>query len=116
MYCSKCGKELAEDLKFCDACGTSTVKEITKDNLPEQYKPLGAWAYFGLTLLFSVPLVGFIFLIIFSFNSGNINRRNYARSYWCAALIVGGFFLLMIILGIVLGAGAGLFERLEYLF
>lgn len=33
--------------------------------LPEKYRPLSAWAYWGLTLLFSVPVVGFIFLIIF---------------------------------------------------
>ena len=38
--------------------------EISK--LPEKYRPLGAWSYFGLSLLFSVPVVGFIFLIIFS--------------------------------------------------
>lgn len=40
-------------------------KNITQDMLPEKYRPLGMWAYFGYTILFSIPLLGFIFLIIF---------------------------------------------------
>ena len=67
-------------------------QSITKEMLPAQYRPLGAWAYFGYSLLFSIPIVGFILLIVFSFSSANINRRNFARSYWCwlaiAAIIV----------------------------
>lgn len=51
------------------------------------YKPLSPWAYYGYGLLFSIPLVGLIFLIIFSFSDENINRRNFARSYWIALLI-----------------------------
>lgn len=63
--------------------------------LPEKYRPLSAWAYWGLTLLFSVPVVGFIFLIIFALNGSNINRRSFARSYFCvlilAAIIIAVF-------------------------
>ncbi len=63
--------------------------------LPEKYRPLSAWAYWGLTILFSVPVVGFIFLIIFAFNGSNINRRSFARSYFCvlilAAIIIAVF-------------------------
>lgn len=73
--------------------------EFTEKDLPEQYRPLRAWAYFGLTLLYSIPIVGFIFLIIFSFNSGNINRRNFTRSYWCALLIVVILLAIFVIVG-----------------
>ena len=62
--------------------------------LPEKYKPLGAWGYFGYTILFSLPLIGFICLIIFSFNDSNINRRSFARSYFCAILV--GFVVALI--------------------
>lgn len=57
-------------------------------NLPREFKPLGAWAYFGLSILFSIPVLGLIMLIVFSFSDGNINRRNYARSYFCMVLVV----------------------------
>lgn len=50
---------------------------------PEQYRPISAWGYFGYALLFSLPIIGFIFLIIYSFDDSRINRRNYARSYFC---------------------------------
>ena len=79
------------------------VAQNPEDMLPEEYRPLGPWAYFGLNLLFSVPIVGFIFLIIFSFKRSNINRRNYARSFWCAWLILGGIALIVLLFVAVLG-------------
>jgi hypothetical protein len=68
--------------------------------LPEKYKPLGAWAYFGYSLLFCLPIIGLILLIVFSFSDKNINRRNFARSYWVAILIV---FIVSIVLSIIFG-------------
>jgi hypothetical protein len=49
---------------------------------PEQFRPLSPWAYFGYSLLYSIPIVGFIMLIINSVNDSNINRRNFTRMYW----------------------------------
>lgn len=60
--------------------------------LPEKYRPLSAWAYWGLTILFSVPVVGFIFLIVFAFNGSNINRRSFARSYFCVLALAAIVF------------------------
>ncbi len=60
-----------------------------------QFKPISPWGYVGYGLLFSLPVAGLIILIIFSFSKDNINRRNYARSYWCWMLVI-------IILGIIL--------------
>lgn len=77
-----------------------------------RYAPLSAWAYFGLGILFSVPIVGFVFLIVFSFSKGNINRRSYARSYFCGLLFVA---IVLIVLVICCGSIAGvaaLFDRL----
>ncbi len=79
------------------------VAQNPEDALPEEYRPLGPWAYFGLNLLFSIPVVGFIFLIIFSCKRSNINRRNYARSFWCAWIILGGLAVLILILALFLG-------------
>lgn len=119
MVCNKCGKQLEENALFCTGCGgavsaetTQILKEnkITEKDLPEQYRPMGAWAYFGLQLLFSVPIVGLVFLIIFSFSKGNLNRRSFARSYWCGALIVG--ILLAVVLTILIATG-GMIDLLE---
>ena len=52
------------------------------NNIPAEYRPISMWGYFGYQLLFSIPVVGFIMLIICSF-SRNINKRNFARSYFC---------------------------------
>ena len=89
-----------------------------KIQVPAQYKPLGAWAYFGYSLLFGIPIVGLVFLIVFSFNNSNINRRNFARSYWCGALIVGVlvvvYLLIALVLSFVLGANVATSEMMMY--
>lgn len=75
-----------------------------KPNIPPAYKPLSPWAYVGYNLLFSIPLVGFIMMIVFSFDNSNLNRRNYSRSFFCAMLIgIIISIVLMIILFAVLG-------------
>lgn len=60
-------------------------------------RPLSPWEYFGLQILYNIPIVGFIFLLIHTFSSGNINRRNFARSYWCIYAIA---LILMIIFAV----------------
>lgn len=76
---------------------------MEQQQLPEQYRPLSAWSYFGLSILFTVPVVGFIFLLVFTFNNNNINRRNFARSYWCGALIAVCIAILLIIFSLIAG-------------
>ena len=80
-----------------------TVVQIQQPQIPPEYKPLGAWAYFGYSLLFGLPLIGFIMLCIFALGgASNINLRNYARSFFCS------FALIAIITVILLISGAGL--------
>lgn len=82
-------------------------KKFSEEDIPSQYQLMGPWSYFWLNFLFSVPVVGFIFLIIFSFSKGNLNRRNYARSFWCAWLVVAViaviFFLIVFIIALISG-------------
>ena len=74
------------------------VQEKVETKIPEENQPLSPWSYFWLQVLFSIPVVGFIFLIVFSFSGANINRRNFARSYWCGLLI----FVIVLVIWIVL--------------
>lgn len=68
-------------------------------NNTDNKKILGAWAYVGLSLLYAIPVIGLVFLIIFTFNKNNLNRRSFTRSYWCWLLIIivifGGIFAVL---------------------
>lgn len=78
-------------------------------NIPTEYKPLSAWAYFGYQLLFAIPFAGFICAIIFALDNSNINRRNFARSYFCSlVLAVIIFAVVLSIVGTGLLAYGGL--------
>ncbi len=70
--------------------------------LPEKYRPMGAWSYFGYSILFSIPIVGFICALVFACNSSKINRRNYARGWFCGLLIA------LILIGILFAIGVAL--------
>lgn len=119
MFCKNCGSALEDNVQVCPNCSTELAPQQSaapapqqsaapapqqtvvcadpQPVIPEQYQPMSAWGYVGLQILFAIPVVGFIFLLIFTFKNSNLNRRNFARSYWCwlviwaviAALIAG---------------------------
>ena len=70
--------------------------------LPDEYKPISMWGYFGYEILFSIPIVGFIVLIVMSINGKNQNVKNFARSYFCFTIIV----LILLVILLVTAAGA----------
>ena len=85
------------------------MNEFELQHLPEADRPLSPWSYFGLGILYALPLLGWIFLIVRAIGSANINRRNYARSYFCV-------YVLAIILGVLLtitGVLSGLTQSLN---
>ena len=69
---------------------------------PDEFRPLSPWAYFGLEILYSIPIVGFIILVIHALAAGNVNKKNFARSYFCFLIIV------LIVIGIIVLATGGL--------
>jgi len=121
MFCGNCGKPLSEGALFCPECGTpvkkietenvnveeTTASQSQPNNIPIRnydprfdYTPLGAWSYFLYTLLFSIPIIGFIFAIVFAVGGTNrINLRNYARSYFCWLLITVVLVIILLIVG-----------------
>ena len=60
--------------------------------------PLSPWAYFGLEILYSIPIIGFIFLVCHALGASNQNKKNFAQSYFCfvivIAVIVGIIFVI----------------------
>lgn len=70
------------------------------NNIPEKYRPISMWGYFGYQVLFSIPVVGFIFLVVYALGgTKNINKRNFARSYFCY------FLILIVIMAVLVATG-----------
>ena len=70
------------------------------NNLPDEYRPISMWGYFGYELLFSIPIVGLILLLVFSFGgTKNVNLRNFARSYFCFLIVIVIFAIIIAIIG-----------------
>jgi len=114
-FCSNCGASVKEDSPAFENPETAPVQsepapqstvsyapQPAKENeIPRRYAPLKPWQYFWLQILFAIPIVGFVFLIVFSCSSANLNRRSFARSYWCwliVALIIAIVTLIVLLL------------------
>lgn len=64
------------------------VPQFVQPVIPEEYKPISMWGYFGYELLFAIPCVGWIILLVFAFGgTKNVNLKNFARSYFCLLII-----------------------------
>lgn len=77
----------------------------------EEFRPLSPWAYFGYSVLFTVPFIGLIVNLVFCFNSENINRRNYARSFWCAYLLAAIIIAVFLVAAPAIGITADSVEQ-----
>ena len=64
------------------------MEEFNEQNIPEAYKPISAWGFVGWSLLFNLPLAGWIIVIVFACGvSAKKNVTNFARSYLLMWLI-----------------------------
>ena len=74
---------------------------MDEQNIPEEYKPITMWGYFGYEVLFSIPIIGWIFLIVFALGgTKNINVKNFARSYFCLLIIFAVIFAILTMTGV----------------
>lgn len=118
MYCKKCGEENTNTAGYCKKCGAELNEKRTEvnsrgvpannlshtmptqnnSNIPPEYQPISMWGYFAYTLLFWIPMIGWIIALVFAFGAtSNINVRNFARSFFCTFLIlVVLLFMLML--------------------
>lgn len=68
---------------------------MSKYRPDDDYEPISMWGYFGYEILFSIPVVGWIILIVKAISARNVNVRNFARSYFCFLIIVVVAFVLI---------------------
>ena len=82
---------------------------MNNTNLPEEYRPISMWGYFGYQILFSIPCVGFIVLLVFAFGgTKNVNLKNFARSYFCFTIIL----VVLVVLFTIAFGGATAYSNL----
>ena len=76
---------------------------------PASRTPEMTWGkFFWTRVLFSIPLVGFIFMLIWSFGgSSNRTRVQYARSYLIPGAILFGIGLVIFIILLIIAAANG---------
>lgn len=71
--------------------------------IPEEYRPISMWGYFGYEILFYIPVVGLILLIVYSFGAKNVNVKNFARSHFCGGIVL--FIIVVLICLVIVAAG-----------
>ncbi len=143
--CTNCGKEMADGIQFCTECGTKVgvpIEDIQPDIAPvqettaqaeinvqqsiptqqsfTQAEPVagvvGTGTFFGLSLLFRIPLIGWLICLIMSFATKNKNVKNYARSVLIWMIIglifsVIAFFIFKWICDMVIGFVSGITDE-----
>ena len=56
--------------------------DMRDKNIPYEYEPISMWGYFGYEILFSIPIIGFIVLLVYAFGgTRNINLRNFFKYF-----------------------------------
>lgn len=74
----------------------TNTNKYNANAVPEEYKPISMWGYFGYEVLFNIPIIGFICIIIFSVGgTRNKNLTNFARSRLCILILVLAIFGIM---------------------
>jgi ribosomal protein L37E len=113
-FCDRCGKPVYRLDRTCANCGApvaqveqpaygnSNSRSRMNDDysMGSAYDVLSSWGFVGSILLMSIPVIGFIIMIVWaSGGASNLNRRNLARAY---LIFLGISFLLSIVLAFVL--------------
>lgn len=68
-------------------------------DVPNELQPISPWKYFLWTIVYNIPLVGWIFLICHAIGSHNVNKRNHARSFFCVFVILAIVLLIVWLTG-----------------
>ena len=133
MFCKNCGATMPSDGKFCENCGAAALGGASQQiytqaqpvynqvqpvyTQPQSYNqavgsglaqsnrdPLSVGNYIGMFILSVIPVVGIIMLLVWAFgSSANLNKKNYARAILIIGLIGAGIWLIVFIIGLVLG-------------
>ena len=74
--------------------------------LPKAYRPLSPWSYFWRSVLYSIPVIGQIFLLVHVFACKSRHGRSYARFHLLVGIVTA---LVAGAAGFVIGSGFPIF-------
>lgn len=101
-FCTSCGREIPEGLRFCPECGAQQGPVPAPQAAPAApagaEKAVSTGAFWGLTLLYALPGVGFICSIVLSLVSENKNIRHHALAALIWKLIAIALLVLLFLL------------------
>lgn len=73
-HCPRCGAPLPDGAAFCGNCGLQMQRPAADI--------LSVWDYVLMMVIFSLPVVGLVLMIYWSFSGQTgINRKHFARAY-----------------------------------
>ncbi len=106
MYCNYCGAQIPDGARFCNNCGAPLTGPADRGYNPSQAnrnarptindRLLAPWEYVFFGVIFSLPVIGFILIVFYSFSERD-NLKNFARAFICM-LIIGLVFALLLLL------------------
>ena len=78
--------------------------------IPAEYTPISMWGYFGYEILFSIPVIGWIIVIVFAISASNQNLKNFARSQFCLLIIALILFCIFAATGLLAAMIDGIYQ------
>ncbi len=117
MFCTACGKEIDNNLKFCIHCGAPVENTPAAEPKSVNHAPVEAGqqtvstaAFVGWDVLFSLPIIGLFASLLTMLLAQNKNLKNYARAKLIWQLIGLGILVILIAVAVWLGS-----DLLEYI-
>ncbi|MBQ7922023.1 MAG: zinc ribbon domain-containing protein [Clostridia bacterium] len=78
--CPHCGAPVRGEATFCGNCGNAL--RIGFAPMQQNVDTMGIFDYILMMILFTLPIVGVILMLYWSFSSSTgINKKNFARAY-----------------------------------
>ena len=91
-FCTGCGSELNDNASFCTNCGKAFDTQQTAQNtmqtpaaqpvyaLVPNTGVVGTGYYFGMMLLFAIPVIGWILCLVTALSNKNQSKKNFAKA------------------------------------
>ncbi len=103
------GENIMKKVKVKKISKRKQLRAIEK-HLPKSYRPISGWGYFWRSVFYAIPVIGWLFVLINALGAKNRNGRNFARSYFCALLVLIIAAVVVFLLDL---AGLGAYQGLK---